>query len=553
MRTIKEVLRLRHEGGLSHRAIAQSCGIAASTVGDYLKRAAAAGLSWPLRDDLGEEELERLLFSDPGSSTSSKRPLPDWATVHQEMGRKGVTLSLLWQEYKAAHPEGYEYSQFCDRYRCWKGSLDVCLRQDHKAGEKLFVDYAGQTQPVTDPASGEIRQAQIFVAVLGASNYTYAEATWTQGLEDWVASHIRTWEFLGGATELVVPDNLKSAVSSPSWYEPDLNPTYHEAACHYGTAVLPARVRKPRDKAKVEVGVLGAERWLLAPLRNRAFFSLSEVNQAIRELLVAYNDRPFQKLPGSRRSLFESVEKAALKPLPSERYEYAEWKKARVNIDYHIEFEKHYYSVPYRLVRKQIELRVTATVVECFHKGKRVASHVRSSRKARHTTVKEHMPKGHREYVEWTPERLVRWARKTGGTTAEVIEYILSSRVHPQQGFRACLGILRLGKRYGNDRLEAACKRAQAIRSMSYRSIESILKQGLDRQPLPNAPSQLPAIEHANVRGAEYYQEEENQTQRRTDNAQPINLGETPIAATDGNAQGPGRTDGNAAVRRPHV
>jgi transposase len=311
---------------------------------------------------------------------------------------------------------------------------------------------------------------------------------------------------MGGVHELVVPDNLLSGVSKACRYEPDINPTYHEMACHYGTAIMPARVRRPKDKAKVEAGVLGAERYILARLRNHTFFSLAELNRAIAALLTEYNEQPFQKLPGSRKSLFEALDKPALRPLPSERYEYAEWKKAKVNIDYHVEVSRHYYSVPYQLVKQKVDVRVTNTTVECFHNGKRVASHLKSNLAGRHTTVTEHMPKAHREYAEWTPERLVRWASKSGGATAEVVERILSSRPHPQQGFRSCLGIMRLGKRYGQDRLEAACARALAINATSYKSIESILKRGLDKQPLPQRQLQLPVIEHANVRGADYYE-----------------------------------------------
>jgi len=380
------------------------------------------------------------------------------------------------------------------------------MRQNHKAGEKMFVDYAGQTVPIVDRQTGEVKKAQIFVAILGASNYTYTEATWTQSLPDWIASHIRAWEFMQGVAALTIPDNIKTGISEACYYEPDLNATYHELSQHYQTAILPARVRKPRDKAKVETGVQGVEQRILAPLRHRTFFSLTDLNQAIRELLVEYNQRPFQKLPGSRQSLFEELEQPVLKPLPAQRYEYAEWKTATVNIDYHVEVDRHYYSVPYKLVRKRVEVRLTATVVECFHNGKRVASHLRSFEKGRHTTLKEHMPKGHLEYLEWTPERIVKWAAKTGGATAEVVKYIMVSRAHPQQGFRSCLGIMRLGKLHGTNRLEAACVRAKAINAMSYKSIASILKHGLDKCPLPEKPPASLNLRHDNVRGPEYYQ-----------------------------------------------
>lgn len=508
MRKIKEVLRLKWACGLSNRAVATSCAIAPSTVWDDLYRATQAGLRWPLPEQMTDEDLETALFASAAPPQGGPRPLPDWRAIHPELRRKGVTLFLLWQQYKAAHPEGFQYSQFCQRYRQWAGTLDVCMRQEHKAGEKLFVDYAGQTVPVADPATGRERQAQIFVAALGASNDTYAEATWTQSLPDWIAAHIHGWEAMDGVSEVVAPDNLRTGVSSACRYEPDLNPTYLELAKFYGTAIVPARVRRPRDKAKVENAVQGVERRILAPLRNRTFFSLVELNQALHERLSEYNDRPFQKLPGSRRSLFETLDKPALKPLPPARYEFAEWKNALVHIDYHVEVEGHDYSVPYPLVRQKVEIRLSATTVECFHNGKRVASHPRSFLKGRHTTLGEHMPKSHREYLEWTPARLVRWAAKSGEATAGVVGAILESRPHPLQGYRSCLGVMRLGKQYGAERLEAACRRALAIGAASYRSVASILKQGLDRRPLPEAPSPRPALTHLNVRGAHYYRNE---------------------------------------------
>src|SRR5210317_200046 len=372
MRKIKEVLRLKWARGLSNRQIAKACGIARPTVSEYLRRAAQAGLAWPLPTNLDEATLERQLFRPPPSLPAQARGVPDWALVHQELKRKGVTLFLLWQEYRAAHPEGYQYSWFCDHYRAWQGKLDVVMRQDHRAGEKLFVDYAGQTMPVVDWGTGEIREAQLFVAVLGASNYTYAEATWTQGLPDWIGSHRRAFAFLGGVPELVVPDNLRAGVSKAHRYEPDNNPTYQDMATHYGVAVLPTRVRRPRDKAKVEAGVLVVERWILAVLRHRTFFSLAELNAAIAGLLEKLNARPFKKLPGCRRAHFEALDKPALKPLPIEPYEYAEWKKARVHIDYHLEVGGHYYSVPHALIKKQLDVRITQNTLECFYRGNRV-------------------------------------------------------------------------------------------------------------------------------------------------------------------------------------
>jgi len=505
MRKIKEVLRLKWAQGLSHRQIAKACGIGRPTVTEYLRRATDAGLSWPLPSDLDEAELERRLFPPPPCLPAQARGLPQWSVVHRELRRKGVTLFLLWQEYREVHPEGYQYSWFCEHYRAWAGKLDVVMRQDHRAGEKLFIDYAGQTLPVVDRLTGEVREAQIFVAVLGASNYTYAEATWTQCLPDWIGSHRRCLEYLGGVPEILVPDNLRAGVTRAHRYEPDTNPTYQDMAEHYGLAVLPARVRRPRDKAKVESGVLLVERWILAALRHRHFFSLSELNAAIAELLETLNARPFKKLPGSRRELFEHIDKPALRPLPAEAYVYAEWKKARVHIDYHVEVDGHYYSVPHALIKKQLEMRITHHTIECFYRGHRVASHRRSALKGRHTTTEAHMPESHRQAGGWSPERLSNWAAKTGPATAQLIRTVLSSRKHPQQGYRSCLGILRLAKAYGDARLEAACRRALALGTHSYKSIESILKHGLDDKPLPEQAALALPEDHANLRGPSYY------------------------------------------------
>jgi len=531
MRTIREVLRLRGEAGLSQREIATSCRLGRSTVRDYLLRAKAAGLSWPLPEELGEEALERLLFPPP-SDSPRRRPPPDWPAIHQELRRKGVTLGLLWQEYRAAHPDGYGYNQFCELYRGWANTLEPVLRQHYVAGERLFVDYAGQTVPVVDRRTGEMREAQVFVAVLGASNYTYLEATWTQSLPDWTGSHRRCFEFLGGVPALVIPDNVKSGVTSPCFYDPELNRTYQKLAEHYGTAVLPARVRRPRDKAKAETGVQGVERWILARLRHRRFFSLAELNEALWELLAEYNRRPFYKLEGCRESLFLALDRPALKPLPAQPYEYGEWKKARVSIDYHVEVDRHYYSVPYSLLGAQVEVCLTAHTVEILHKGKRVASHLRSSQRGRHTTVLDHMPRHHREYLEWSPERLVRWAQQVGPATAGLVEQIFAGRAHPVQGYRACLGILRLGTRTSPQRLEAACARALALHALSYKSIDSILKHGLEAQPLPIPAGVHTPIRHAHIRGAQYYAQED------TTHAATADSRQAPGAEALGDAQG---------------
>ena len=506
MRKIRETLRLKFEHRFSERKIANSCNISRSTVADYLARFAASKLTWPLPDNLKETELEQYLFPAESQVVRKLQTTPDWSAIHEELRRPGTTLMLLWQEYKTNHPEGYQYSWFCDLYREWRGHLDVVMRQNHTAGDKLFIDYAGQTVPVVNQYTGEVRQAQIFIAALGASSFTYAEATWTQSLPDWIGSHVRTFEYLGGVPNSLVPDNLKSGVKSPHRYEPVINPTYQDLAEHYSVAVIPARVRKPQDKGKVESAVLVVERWILARLRDRTFFSLGELNEAIAQLLEKLNDTPFQKLSGSRGSMFESLDKPALKALPEQRYQYAEWKEARVHMDYHVEIDKHYYSVPYQLVKKQLSVRMTDQCIEFFYKGQRVASHQRSQLEGRHSTQSDHMPEKHRQYAEWTPERLQSWAAETGPETEAIIRKVLSKRRHPEQSYRSCLGIMRLGKSYGNDRLENACRRALYADTCSYKSIESILKHNLDQQPLPELESEesLPD-NHENLRGSNYF------------------------------------------------
>jgi transposase len=505
MRKIIEVLRLHAEQRLSIRQIAKSCSVAHSTVREYLDRARQAGLTWPLDPDLDNTTLEGVLFPER-SLPPGRRGMPPMEYLYKEMKRKGVTLQLLWYEYRKANPEGYQYSQFCHHYRQWTKKLDLTLRQEHRAGEKLFVDYAGQTVPIVDPSTGEVLQAQIFIAALGASNYTFAEASLAQDLPSWIRSHVHAFEFFGGVTDVLVPDNLKAGVTHACRYEPDLNPTYQDLAQHYGMSVIPARAGHARDKAKVESAVLVAERWILAALRNHTFFSLAELNRCIAQKLKELNNRRFQKLQGTRTTLFESIDKPALKPLPSVPYEYAEWRKATVNIDYHVAADRHYYSVPYQLVREHVEVRLTSTTVEVLFKNKRVASHQRSYRQGGFTTLPQHMPKAHQRYLEWTPSRLIRWAEQHGPMTQKLVTAILDGRPHPEQGFRSCLGIMRLGKRYPHDRLEAACARALAIKAYSYKNVESILKNGLDQQPLPfSQDEQPPLLTHQNVRGKDYY------------------------------------------------
>jgi transposase len=507
MRKIKEVLRLKHEHGLSDRQIALTCSIARSTVGEYLMRARAAGIAWPLAG-LDDSAIEAQLFPERRGKAKANqpRPMPDFAEIHKELQtHKHLTLQLVWEEYKQAHPDGYQYSQFCELYRKWAKKLDLVLRQSHRAGEKLFVDYAGQTVPVVDAQTGEVTEASIFVAVMGASSYTYAEGTLKADLESWIGSHVRALDYIGGCPEVIVPDNLKTGVKSPSRYEPDLNPTYQEMAAHYSVAVIPARVRKPKDKAKVEVGVQVVERWILAALRKRVFTSIGELNQAIKGLLEKLNARQFKKRPGSRRELFEQLDRPALKPLPAQRFEIAHWKWSRVNPDYHVELMNHYYSVPSNLVGRQVELRYTADTVEVLHKGVRVAAHALSSRVGEATTVEAHRPESHRRYLEWTPARLSSWSTHAGPSTTAVVEYVLKNAVHGEQGLRSCHGLVRLASCYGIERLEAACARALKFDACCYRSIESILKSGLDRTEPSEPVSAAEPVDHANMRGPGYF------------------------------------------------
>jgi len=505
MRKIREVLRLKWECGQGVRAIARSCSVSHSTVVEYLRRAQAAGLRWPLPESLDEDQLSQLLFPKPTRAGSRAIPQPDWEHIHLELRRKGVTLRLLWVEYREAHPDGCGYSWFCDLYRRWAKRLKPHMRLVHKGGERLFVDYAGQTVPVIHPQTGEIRQAHIFVATLGASSYTFAEAHGSEDLPSWISGHVRALAFFGGVPEIIVPDNPKVAVKHPSRYEPDLNPTYHDLAQHYGAVVIPARLRAPKDKAKVEAGIQVVERWILARLRNRTFFGLVELNRAIAALLEELNSREMRHLGKSRRELFEALDRPALKPLPERAYEFATWKKATVNLDYHVEFDKHYYSLPHRLLGEAVFVRATERTVEVFHKHRRVASHPRSGERGRYTTLADHMPPSHRHYAEWSPERFLHWAQEVGPQTRQLIQAVLASRRHPQQAYRTCLGILGQARRYSAARLEAACARALPAGIRSYKGVKNVLEANLDQLPLeePLAGSREP---HANIRGPSYYQ-----------------------------------------------
>lgn len=528
MRRIRDVLRLKLAQGLSERAIAAFLGLSKGSVNNYVTRARQAGLAWPLPDGLGDDSLELLLFPDEKSLPSPERPVPDWSIVDREMRKPGVTRTLLWQEYREQHPHGFGYSWFCDHFEAWKGRVRPSMRQTHVGGEKVFVDFAGDTIDIVDPGTGEVHAAKLFVAAsrrrrainswrtfgaTGASSYTYAEAVASEGLEDWIGAHTRMFTWLGGVPKIVVPDNLKSAVIKPDRYDPGLNRTYAEMAEHYGTAILPARVRKPKDKSKVEVAVQIAQRWIVVPkarlwrdarLRNRLFFSLAELNVAIRPLLDDLNTRIMRDYGASRADLFATLDRPNLQPLPADPYVFARWKRARVAPDYHVEVDLCWYSVPSSLIRELVDIRVTRSTVEVFRKGTRVASHARDPGRRSHVTVPDHMPSSHRRYAEWTPGRMLSQAEKLGPSVAAFCQIVMEGRPHPEQGFRTCMGVLALAKSYDAERLDAACRRGIAIKARSVSSIRSILKTGLDQAFLEPETDELP-LQHPNIRGQNYY------------------------------------------------
>jgi transposase len=504
MRKIREVLRMTHELGLSVRQVREATGVGKTAVSEYVSRARVIGITWPIPPEITDADLERRLFTPAGFHDGSTKPLPDWTKVHQELKRRGVTLMILWEEHRAEHVEGHGYSRFCELYSEWRRRLAPTMRQTHVAGDKLFVDWAGGTVPIVDPMTGEVHDAHLFVAALGASSYTYAEARWSETLPDWIRAHVNAFDFFGGVPKATVPDNLKAGITKPSRYEPGVNRTYQDLADHYGFVVLPARIRRPRDKAKVEAAVGIVSRFVLGKLRNRRFFSLGELNDAVHDSVAKINAKVMKHLNQSRNDLFASLDRPALKGLPSERYQYSEWKRCTVAPDYHVEVDGHYYSVPFGLLRETVDARFTDGTIEVFHEGTRVASHVRSRLANKHTTIPEHMPSSHRRYAEWTPARLVREAGKIGPATIALFEAIMKAKPHPEQGFRSCLGILSLVRSYGPERIEAAARRGNDIRATTYGSIKSILQNGLDRAFKPNMPDTSP-IRHANIRGRGYY------------------------------------------------
>jgi transposase len=491
---------------MASRDIARTVGSGKTTVYEYLARAEAAGVVWPLPEGMDAERLEGMLFPRPSAELARRRPVPEWRQLHRELKRgRHVTLRLLWLEWREIHPDGWGYSQFCLRYHQWLGGQDVVMRLSYDAGERMFVDFSGDKAPFVDPETGEICEAEVFVAVLGCSGLLFVEATRAQDLGSWLGAHQHAWHAYGGVATVTVPDNLKAAVTKACWYDPELNPSYVELANHFGTIVLPTRTAKPRDKAAVEAGVLTVERWVLAPLRHRRLIGLGELNEAIAERVGWVNGRPFRGEPVSRRELFEELERAALRPLPEAGWEFATWKKATVNIDYHVELDHRFYSVPYQLVGQQLDVRATQRTVEVLRGGKRVASHAREWGRRRFITDPAHMPASHRAHAEWTPSRLIAWAATISPAAASLVEQLLAARPHPEHAYRACLGLMSLGRKYGHDRLAAACERALATRAISYSSVKSILAENLDRLGLPDAPQAPAPAAHDNLRGADYW------------------------------------------------
>ena len=510
MRQLRRILRLEYEGN-STRDIVRVTGIARTTVQRALERSKAADLVWPLADDVSDDVLEERLYAGSGKSVGfgagvRKRPEPDWAELVRELRRPAVTMVILWEEYRKIWPDGYAYSRFCELLREFQQRLSPVMRQHHVAGDKLFVDYSGKRQEICDPLTGEVRMAEIFVAVLGASNYTFAEVTWSQTLPDWIGSHIRLFRHIGGVTRLLVPDNLKSGVNKASFYDPEINRSYGRMTEHYGVGVLPARPKKPKDKASVEAGVRFAQTYILGRLRNQTFFSLDEANAAIAIVMTDMNTRPMRKLGVSRADLLESLDRPALKQLPDAEYEFAEWKLVRVGIDYHVEVAEFYYSVPYALLRQQVDARITSGTVELFHKGKRVAAHPRRYGGARrHGTLPEHRPPNHRDYAGWSPERFQRRGAAIGPETEGLIIAIMARRPHPEHGFRTCAGILQLYKPLEKGRAESVSAYALAVGALNSNSVASILSSNLDLA----APAQEEGDgidTHANVRGPLYFQ-----------------------------------------------
>jgi transposase len=506
MRKISELFRQRFESKLSYRDIARSLNMSISTVYDYLSRAKSANINWPLPDGISEEELYNKLFL-PSSVATRNRIVPDWGYINKELHKKGVTLQLLWREYREQHPDGLGYSQFCNHYQQYKASISPVMRQKHKAGEKVFVDYAGTKVDLIDVDSGEIFTAEIFVGCLGASQYIYAEATRSQQISDWLSSHINMFEYFGGVPEIIVPDNLKSGVTKAHRYDPDINASYQSFGEYYGAAIIPARSYSPKDKSKVENAVGIVTRQILAAIRNMTFTSIGELNEVIKKRVIILNNQSFQKMDTNRRKLFEEIDKPALKLLPLSRYQNATWKKATINVDYHFSFEDCFYSVHYSYIGKKVEIRASTKMIECFCNNKLIATHPRSYKKYSYSTVEEHMPTAHQEHINSSIEFVKSKASNIGVNTICFVNHLLTTRSFPQQAYRACLGLIRLSVAYGEQRLEKACQKALLIGARKYQEVQLILKNNLEEIPVDNNNLNTLLPVHDNIRGPEYYKQ----------------------------------------------
>jgi transposase len=547
VKSIREILRLSFSCQLSGRQISKALGLSRAAIWECLRRASAADLTWPLPDTLDETKLFELLYQQP--TVQTPRTQPDCLHIFNELKRKGVTLSLLWEEYKRDNHDGYQYTKFCGIYSDWLEKTNLVMRQEHRAGHKAFSDFSGGTLNIVDPHTGVVQTAKLFVCALGATSYTYAELFFSESAEAWCTGQANALSYFGGTSEILIPDNPRAVISKACPYEPDINPDFLLLAEHFGVAVVPARVRRPKDKAVVEAAVGLATRWILARLRNMTFFSLAEANLAVKRLLEDLNNRPFKKIPGSRKSLFEAIEKAALKPLPLHRYEYAHVKYARANIDYHIEIDRCYYSVPFQLVRQRLEARVTAHTIEVFSKGRRVASHAKCQRPGQSSTLDQHMPQGHRHYKDWSPARITSWASRIGPGTTTFVEQLMLRKKHPELAYRASLGVIRLARLHGESRLEAACQRAIAIGAFSYKNVKLILQNNMDNLPLTEIPQQITILRHDNIRGANYFA----QQNKENTNANQPNIGESEKPETLWHGQGSGDSIEDTGHQQPAV
>jgi len=502
MRKTREILRLRYTANPGLRAIARSCRVSTTTVKRTLAAAETVALTWPLPADLSDSALEQQLFGDRQSGVSAGGPQPDWERVSLELKKKHVTLLLLWEEYRRNHPDGFGYSHWCDLYARWgKTHVEPVLRQECRAGEALFVDWAGSTVPYME--NGKEREAHVFVAVLGGSDLVFADVFTDERLPSWIRAHVEAFTFLGGVPETVVPDNPKTAVTAACRYEPDLNHAYQELAEYYGTVILPARVRKPRDKARAENGVRNVGQRIMAPLRHCQFMSLGEVREAVLEQRRLLNERPFQKRAGCRRTLFEQVEKPVLRPLPAHPLPVGEWRQSTVYKDYHIELDRLYYSVPYRYIGETVDVRLGDRTVEIFHDGLRLAVHPRQPENGKASTLPEHRTMAHRSYIERDADSFIAKAAAVGGNCAQAVKTILQNFPHPEMAFRSCEGILRLGRQHGAQRLEVACLRCLESGTVRYRHIEQMLSNRMEH--IGPAEADPTPVRHANLRGPAYY------------------------------------------------